>query len=329
MVRLALIALSILLFVPQMWPQVANGSLCDLAIHLRTPDDREYDGSVHLELLSTGGSPIAATGTSNGTAEFQVPSGITYRVRISGEGIETSTEEFFIMGGTLIHTENVSVTLKKTSTTQSETAPGSGPTISVTEMNAPANARDQMKKGMDALAKGDMVKAEERFEKATAIYPQYARAYTAQGLIAVKSGNKSKAKALFSKATEVDSNFLPAYVDLARIDFQENNYTEAESLLRKVMVLNPTMTDAVALLASTEYMNKEYNKALADAQRVHTLPNHQQFAQVHLLAGKIFEIKNDPQQAIAEYQLFLKESPQSPQAAMVEREISQLQTEDH
>ena len=67
------------------------------------------------------------------------------------------------------------------------------------------------------------------------------------------------------------------------------------------------------MLASAEYMNKEYDKALADARRTHTLPNHEQFADVHLLAGKILEMQNQAQAAIVEYQLFLKESPNSPQ----------------
>ena len=84
----------------------------------------------------------------------------------------------------------------------------------------------------------------------------------------------------------------------------------AETLLRKVMTLNPSIPDVLALLASSEYMNKEYDKALADARRTHSLPNHEQFADVHLLAGKILEMQNQAPAAIVEYQLFLKEEPE-------------------
>jgi Tfp pilus assembly protein PilF len=218
------------------------------------------------------------------------------------------------------------VNVKPTAPTgQQQQAQGSAPTISVGEMNVPDKARDELQKGMEAFAKGDMTKAQQRFEKAIAIDPQYARAYAAEGIIAIKSGDRVKAKGLFSKAIEVDETFVPAYLDLARADFQEKNYAEAEKLLRKVMTLNPSIPDVLALLASSEYMNKEYEEALVDARRTHNLPNHEQFADVHLLAGKILEMQDRPQEAIAEYRLFLKESPSSPQVPMVKQEVTQLE----
>jgi len=324
MFRFTVFALAVLSFVR---PLVAQQALCELSIHVRTPDDREYNGPLQVELLSSAGTPVATTQTGNGNADFQVPSGVTYRARISGHGIEPVTEDFFIMGGAQVHTENVNV--KLTSPASQQDSPGSAPMVSLTEMNAPSKARDEMQKGMEALAKEDFEKAEQHFEKAAAIYPQYARAYVGEGLVAIKTGDKAKAKDRFSKAIEVDDKFVPAYVDLARIEFQDKNYTQAESLLKKVMGLNPSMPDAVALLASTEYINKEYDSALNDAQRAHTLPNHEQFAEVHLLAGEILEMQNQPQRAIVEYELFLKESPHNPQAAMVQRELSQLRTQTH
>ena len=324
MLRFTVVALVALWLIQ---PVFAQQALCDLSIHVRMPDDREYNGRLQVELLSSAGTPVATTQTSNGSADFQVSSGITYRARISGQGIETTTEDFFIMGGSQIHTENINV--KLTSPASQEASSASSPMVSLTEMNAPPKARDEMQKGMDALAKGDNAKAEQHFEKAAAAYPQYARAYVGQGLVAIKTGDKTKAKDRFSKAIEVDNKFVPAYVDLARIEFQEKNYSETESLLKKVMSLNPSLPDAVALLASTEYINKEYDSALADAQRAHNLPNHEQFAEVHLLAGEILEMQNQPERAISEYELFLKESPHSPQAAMVQRELSQLRAEAH
>jgi tetratricopeptide (TPR) repeat protein len=113
------------------------------------------------------------------------------------------------------------------------------------------------------------------------------------------------------------------------MEFQDKNYRESEKLLQKVMSVNPSITDAVALLASAEFMNKEYDKALADAQRAYRLPNHEQFADLHVIAGQVYEMQNRPQDALAEYQLFLKESPTSPRAPMVQKQIAQLQAAQH
>lgn len=306
-----------------------NNNTCQLTIRVRTIQDREYNRPLRVELLSHQGTPISAAQTNGtGNADFQVMSGVTYRVQVSGQGVETTSYDFRISDGEQVHMETVNVKLGAPAGQQQQ-AQGGSATISVGEMNIPDKARDELQKGMEAFAKGDMTKAQQRFEKAISIYPQYARAYAAEGILAVKSGDRAKAKSLFSKAIEVDNTFVPAYLDLARADFQDKDYAAAESLLRKVMALNPSIPDVVALLASAEYMNKEYDSALADAQRTHTLPNHEQFADVHLLAGKILEMENRPQDAIAEYRLFLKESPSSPQVPMVQQEVTQLEAAAH
>ena len=177
-----------------------------------------------------------------GNADFKVRSGIAYRIWVSGQGIETTTADFRIPDGEQVHMETVNVK-PSVPTDQQREAPGSAATISVGEMNVPDKARDELQKGMEAFSKGDMTKAQQRFEKAISIYPQYARAYAAEGIIAIKSGDRVKAKNLFSKAIEVDETFVPAYLDLARADFQEKNYAETETLMRKVMTLNPSIPD--------------------------------------------------------------------------------------
>jgi Tfp pilus assembly protein PilF len=302
-----------------------NGDTCQLTVRVRTPQDREYNQPLQVELLSNGGTPISAAQTSGtGNADFMVMSGGTYRIQVSGQGVETTTVDFRIPDGQQFYMATVNVK-PSASTNQQHEAPGSSATISLAEMNVPDKARDELQKGMEAFAKGDMEKAQQRYEKAISIYPQYARAYAAEGIIAAKSGDRVRAKTLFSRAIDADETFVPAYLDLARADFQEKNYAEAEARLRKAMTLNPSIPDVLALLASAEYMNKEYEGALVDARRTHGLPNHEQFAEVHLLAGKILEMQDHAPEAIAEYQLFLQENPNSPQAPMVQKEVAQLQ----
>ena len=198
-----------------------NTDTCQLTVRVRTLQDREYDRPLQVELLSNGGTPISAAQTNGtGNADFQVRSGLAYRVQVSGQGIETTTAEFRIGDGEQIYMETVNVKASAPTNQQHE-AQGSSATISIAEMNVPDKARDELQKGMEAFAKGDMEKAQQRFEKAISIYPQYARAYATEGIIAVKSGDRVKAKALFSKAIEVDDTFVPGYLDLARVEFQE------------------------------------------------------------------------------------------------------------
>jgi len=316
--------LVLLLFSPILMAQAESAGNCDLTVRVRTEDERSIETQIQVEVLSPQGVAIATVhivGAEN--AQFRVNNGRTYRLRVSGNGIETITTAYFgINALEQVHSETVHV--KPASLNQEgESLPGS-PTISVLELSAPRKASGELNKGLDAYSKGDIDKAAAHFEKAIADYPRYARAYDMLGAIAIKGSDRNKARELFSKAIQADDAFLPAYVDLARMDLQDQNYAASESMLARVIAVNPAMPDAVALLATTEFANKEYAKALADVQRTHALPKHEQFAEVHLMAGKVLRMQNRPQDAIVQFQMFLIEKPDSPQAESVRQALASL-----
>lgn len=314
----------LLLFSPFLAAQTESTGNCDLSVGVRTNDERSIETQIQVEVLSTQGVAIATAHIVGAEpAQFRVNNGKTYRLRVSGNGIETITTAYFgINALELIHSETVHVKAASLNP-DGESTPGS-PTISVVELNAPRRASAEMNKGLDAYAKGDMEKAAAHFEKAIAAYPRYARAYDMLGAIAIKSSNRGKARELFTKSMQADAAFSAAYVDLARMDLQDQDYAASESLLARAIAVNPSMPDAVALLATTEFANKEYDKALADVQRTHALPLHEQFAEVHLMAGKVLRMQNHPQAAMVQFQMFLKEKPDSPQAEGVRQALASL-----
>jgi tetratricopeptide (TPR) repeat protein len=313
-------ALVVLVFSSFLIAQGAGGN-CDLVVVLRTSDERRIDAPIRVEVLSTDGVIASAQITGGDSAQFRVSNGRTYSLRVSGTNIEPVTTPYFEVNSLeLTHTEAVQVKFTKS---DSESAPGSS-TISVSEMNIPRKASADMQKGLDAYSKGDMEKAEAYFEKAISEYSNYARAYYMLGLIAIKASDRIRARQWFSKSIQADDTFLAAYVDLARMNVQEQHYAESESLLAKAIAVNPFSTDALALLATTEFANKEYDKALADVQRTHALPNHEQFAEVHIMAGKVLRMQNHPGAAIAQFQLFLREKSDSPEAESVRKAIASL-----
>lgn len=317
--------LALLLFPPFVVAQAEpGGGNCDLLVRVLAGDERGIESQIQVEVLSPQGVVLATAHVVGAEpAQFHVSNGKSYSLRVSGGGIESITTPFFEINALeMSHTETIHVKPEKLA---GESVPGS-PTISVTELNAPRKASAEMNKGMDAYSKGDLEKASAHFEKAIAAYPRYARAYDMLGAIAVKASNRGKARELFSKSIQEDSAFLPAYVDLARLALQDQNYSESESLLAKVIAANPSMPDALALLATTEFANKEYDRALADVDRTHALPNHQPYAEVHLMAGKVLRMQNRPNAAIAQFQMFLVEKPESPQADSVRALLASLQS---
>ncbi len=291
--------------------QSESGANCDLSVSVRSGDERSIDAPFQVEVHSARGLLATVHVFGAEPAQFRVVNGKTYRLKVTGNGFEAVTTPYVH-----VKPENQKPT--------GELTRGS-PTISVSEMNIPKKASAEMNKGLDAYSKGDMEKAAAHFERAIVEYPRYARAYDMLGAIAIKGSDRVKARELFSKSIQADGAFLPAYVDLARMALQDQDYAESESLLTKVIAMNPSMPDATALLASTEFANKEYDKALADVQRTHALRNHEQFAEVHIMAGKVLALQNHRGAAIVQFQLFLIEKPDSPQGESVRKTLASLE----
>ena len=302
--------------------QAESGANCDLSVSVRTSDERSIDAPFQVEVHSARGLLATVHIFGSEPAQFRVQNGKTYRLRVVGNGFETVTTAYFEINPLeMIHTEIVRVKPEK----QNGESTSGSPSISVSEMNIPRQAKAEMNKGLDAYSKGDMEQAAAHFERAIAEYPRYARAYDKLGAIAMKSSDRAKARELFGKSIQADDAFLPAYVDLARLDLQEQDYAGSESLLAKALTLNPSMVEATALIATTEFANKEYDKALAEVQRTHGLPNHEQFAEVHIMAGKVLALQNHRGAAVEQFQLFLIEKPDSPQGESVRKAIADLE----
>jgi len=308
---------------PLVAAQTAGGN-CDLSVRVRTSDEQSIEAQIQVDLLGPQG-PIATVHIIGAEpAEFRVANGKTYKLTVSGTSIETTTTAYFEINPLeQSHTETVRV--KVANQKPAAESIGGSQTISVSEMNIPKQAKAEMNKGLEAYAKGEMEKAAAHFEKAIAEYPRYARAYDKLGAIAMKSSDRAKARELFGKSIQADDAFLPAYVDLARMDLQDQDYAGSESLLTKALTVNPSMAEATALLATTEFANKEYDKALAEVQRVHGLPNHEQFAEVHIMAGKVLALQNRRGAAVEQFQLFLMEKPESAQGESVRKAIAELE----
>jgi len=300
-----------------------NKDNCDLLVRIRTSEERSIETPIQVQVLSARGIIATANVVGDQTVQFWVASGKTYRLTVSGTGIETVTTPFFdIEGLEQRHTETVHV--KASGQKPGSDSPQGSSTISVSEMYIPSKASAEMKKGIDAYTSGDLSTAAAHFQKAIDNYPRYARAYDMLGAIAIKQPDRAKARDLFKRSIEADSTYSPAYIDLARMDLQEEHYADSESLLAKAIAFNPTLPDAVGLLATTEFSNKEYDKALADVERTHALRNHEQYAEVHLMAAKVLRMQNHPEAAIAQFQLFLKEKPDSPEAQSVREAVAAL-----
>ncbi len=297
---------------------------CSLTVYVQEQsNDHALADGIHVRLYQRGQVLIAESVTDErGRATFSaVPAGYYY-ASVTGIGVQTTDgSEFEIIDNEGAHTETVRI---KAPEDASAGKAGGGAVVSTSELKIPEKAQKEFDKGVDAFSAGDNNKAEASFKKAIEDYPKYANAYNNLGVLYMKTSQPAQAKEAFAKSVAIDDKFVPGYVNLARLSFAGHNYPEAEATLGKALAIAPDNLEALTLLATSEYMNKENEKALANVRRIHSLPNHQAFSGVHLLAAQILMSENDRDQAIDQYIAFLQESPQDLRVPAVRKTLAEM-----
>ncbi len=293
-------------------------------------NDRPVASQVRVQLLVPSGSVLGEQiVTDLGQVEFlfvnQFPH--NYRLRVDGEGIvPMTTEVFAIPSHNQAHWETVRVHAKRSGPDNAENS--STQMVAAAELNVPNNARKEYEKGTQALEKRDWEEAGGRFKKATELYPKYAAAYNNLGVVYMNTRQAQKAQESFGKAIESDDHYARAYVNLAMALYVDRKPVEAEPLLQKARALNPLDAQALTLLAQIELQGGRAEEALGTARRVHAVP-HDQYTVAHLIAARACELLHKETDAMAEYTIFLKESPQDPYAPKARATLDALKARTH
>jgi tetratricopeptide (TPR) repeat protein len=300
-------------------------ALTDLRVRVTYANDREVSMGLRVELLTSNELSVSQGFTDDtGQTSFSRVRPGYYRLKVSGVGIEDiTTNNFQISRGEGTHFEFVRVQAKDSA---EMVTLGSGPPVSASELNVPEGARKEHDAGMAALNLKNWPEAKARFEKALAIYPQYARAFTGLGVVFMNTGEPARGRQAFEAALRFDDHLAAAALNLGLIAYKEKRYADAESLLNKSLSSDPMNPDALLYLANTELVLNQLEAAANTARRLHNL-EHGQYTLVHLIAARALEALKRPAEAAAEYQLYLQESPTGPAAASARAGLQALQSQ--
>ncbi len=296
----------------------------ELTVRVSYEDDRRVDDQLRVQLTNSSGVPIMESFTrGEGEARFLGVEPGAYRLRVSGINIEEQASDysFVINPRELTHVEYIRVRRKPDKDGPTSTQ-GS---ISAAALSIPSKAESEFDKGVKALRKQDHEEAQRRFTRAVELYPRYAAAFNNMGVIAMQQGKMDEGLEFFRQAVKADEQYAPPYLNLAKAVVAKKDYMEAEQLLLKATSLDPTNVEILAILAMIEFESNHMPRALANARKVHGMPNHEKFAFAHYIGGRVLESQNQGAEAIAEYRLFLKEAPNSTSAANVRGFIAALE----
>ncbi len=293
----------------------------DVQVYIQVTDPASHplgDMQVLVELASFQGGVQQAVTDGTGRVSFVVKAASTYQVKVSGPQIEPTETSFQLFPSETSHQERIAVKLKKT------TAPAPGGNVATTALGIPAKASQEFVKGTQEMSQSNWESAKAHFSAAIQEYPKYDSAYNNLGVVEMQLKNTDAAAQAFSKAAELNDKNVDALTNLAQIRFQQKQYDTVKELLSKALTVQPNNPKTLTLLAYSQFQTKDFDAALATAQKVHQ-GDADKYPFAHFIAARVLEIKGDQQGAKAEYETFLKEAPDSPQAPLAKEALVRLE----
>ncbi len=294
----------------------------DIQVRVTYPDERHVGTQIEVDLLNEQSITVGQTFTdSEGHATFQIGGGGVFRVRASGNDIETTVSDAVSIQPTdrsamiWLHVQQ-----KPGATVDNGTNSG---ITTANDLKVPSDARKSFAKGMDAFQHHDYQKAVELLQKATTAYPQYDVAYNNLGVAYMQLRQSDKGRQAFERAVQLNDKNADADRNYGRLLVANKEYPLALEVLQKSLMVDPQNPSALMMVSIAQFQTHDFDGALQSALKVHQVP-HQGYALAHYVAGRAYEVKHEYPQAEAEYKTYLKEDPKGSEADMVRKALTRM-----
>jgi Tfp pilus assembly protein PilF len=296
-------------------------SASGLEVHITFVNGQPASGAqFRVELLNGAGVPVKVGFADDmGRVNFSGLAAGMYTLHITSPSTEEATSTFEISGFEHIHNQDVQVKLI-TPGTPAGSKQGS---VSAQALHIPEKALKEFNKGNEAVQHKDFEAARAHYRKALEDYPQFAAAGNNLGSVCLQLRDYACARQALEQAVKSDDHSARALANLARLRMMEQHYPEAEALFSRSLAVEPANPEALMLMAETELSLHKFSDALWYARKV-SAQNKQDFAVAHIIAGESLEAQHKPDEAVLEYQAFLKDAPQHPAAPQVQQALTRL-----
>jgi tetratricopeptide (TPR) repeat protein len=193
--------------------------------------------------------------------------------------------------------------------------------VNATSLTVPGKAKEEWQKAFDA--KGDLDKAERHLEKAIEIAPDFEEALNDLGTIYHRRKQYAEAAVLFERALNINPESVTARVNLGGVLIALQQYERA--LAENLRVLANRPNDALAngqAGLSLLGMNR-YEEAIPHFQQAKQSDPNSALLPGYFLA-EAYDHLGRAENAIAEYEEFLKTHPQDPYRSNIETRLDLL-----
>jgi tetratricopeptide (TPR) repeat protein len=187
------------------------------------------------------------------------------------------------------------------------------PQVSVQDYLIPRNAQKEFALAQKDIERKDCVRAIDHLENGLRLYDQSASALNDLGNCRRQRGELQRAETAFKRAMAL-SNAPHIAMNLAETYAAQQRFSEAESMLMEAIRKNAENGDLYYALAVNYFKQERLmdaeSAAMAADSRIHRVPD------LHLLLAKIY-VSTDPDKAVPQLELYLKEAPNGSQSKQV------------
>jgi tetratricopeptide (TPR) repeat protein len=194
--------------------------------------------------------------------------------------------------------------------------------LSAEEQQAPEEAKERYKKGVEAHRERKPQESRTHFEEAIRLFPRFASAHSGLGVVLLQSGDISGAQAAFEAAIEINPNFAAPRVYLGALHNALHRYREAVEHLRLATVLRPQSWMAHFEISRSFWALGDLDRAEEHILRAHEL--QKKVPQVHLMLANVYVARNNTAAALKEMDEVLALSPDGPMADLVRQRRAEL-----
>ncbi len=194
--------------------------------------------------------------------------------------------------------------------------------IRIVDASVPLEARREFDRAQLALDGKRMEEAAGHLERAVTVYPNFLEAQLRLGTIYMDLGEWHQAEKPLHRVLEIDRTTANAFFLLGELYLQKKQDAEAEQSLREGLALENRSWQGHFTLGRLYWQKGEIVKAARQvAIAIQLNPNH---AEAHLLAGNIFLRASKREDALAEFQEYLRLAPRGQYSSQAKEAMEKI-----
>jgi tetratricopeptide (TPR) repeat protein len=261
---------------------------------------------------------------ADGRFRFHKISAGTYTLAISTAARGEVLETVELSPGTVDSKGRFDIVLRiDDSRLESEGVRATGATVSATVLSIPDRAMREYEEAERSLSRREPERASAHLLHAIEIAPQFAAAWNQLGVMAYQARRYGDAEAKFRRSLDADPEAFEPLVNLGGVLLNLGRPQEALGYNQRAVTRRPNNALANSQLGMAYFDLNDPDPAEKYLKTAIQLdPAH--FSHPQLTLAEIYLKRGDRPSALIQFRAFLKEHPDSPEAATVHRKIAEL-----